>query len=260
LTAKKRTKGATKRKTPLPIKKWLLIFSKVAIACSLLVSLWFGFGALSSISWRPLAINGYDVKTPLVYQDEKQLTAVLDSYVGFSLLTVDLKELNNTLEQLPWVRQASVLKSWPGKLIVDVVEHEPVAFWNGTDVLNSDGIPLAKPVSDLQLASLYGPEGKSSTVMTNYLQFARIFSGQRVQVTEVLMRPRGAWTVTLGSNLKIVLGEKEVLERSRRIVKIMNNADFDVENIEYIDARYPNGVAVKMKEELLLGVENDIAA
>ena len=256
----KRTKGATRRRNPLPIRKWLLAVSKIAIVASVLVSVWFGAQMVKSVNWRPLAVSDYEIEASLVYQDEYELKSVLDHYIGQSLLTMDLVSLNQELEQLPWIRQASVLKRWPGKLVIEVVEHEPVAFWNDSDVLNSEGIPLTKPAADLKLASLFGPEDKSSIVMENYLQFARIFRDQETQVTEVSMRPRGAWTITLGLDLKIELGEKEVLERSRRIVKMMNNHDFDALNVEYIDARYPNGVAVKIKKANSLGVENDIAA
>jgi cell division protein FtsQ len=260
MAATKRSKGATKRRQPLPVRKWAGYFVKFIGVVAGFVALWFVTVVIRDVRWRPLAVTQYALTSPLIYQEEAQLDDVLQEYLGKSLFFLDLLELNARLEALPWVRQSSVLKTWPGKLTVTLTEHEPVAFWNGEDVLNSEGIPLSRPMAELKLASLQGPENQSAYVMENYLQFAKIFREQNVMVEKVAMRSRGSWSITLRSGIEIFLGEKEVLERSRRVVKFMNSNVFGLDNIKYIDARYPNGVAVKLQDENSLEVKNDIAA
>jgi cell division protein FtsQ len=214
----------------------------------------------SQVDWQPLAMSEYEFKGSLVYQDQKQVDELLQSYIGQSLLFMDLARMKAQIEALPWVSQASLLKRWPGVLVVGLTEHEPVAFWNNETVLNSEGIPLAKPFAKMELAQLSGPDGHAGDVMEHYLQFARIFSEQGMVLDQVRKQPRGSWTLYLRNGVVVELGEESVLERSRRVVTVLaSDLVLDV-SINYIDARYPNGVAIKYVNELNTGAEDDIAA
>lgn len=208
---------------------------------------------------RIMTLTEFDIVTPLVYQDEAQLSAVLESRLGDSFLFLDTMELVREVEALPWIRTAAIQKQWPSKLSVTVTEHEPVAIWNRSAVLNNEGLPLRRPVAQMDLAELSGPEGRSEEVMSHYLQFGKIFREVGFRVSSVDLKARGAWTVYLENGVKIRLGEDQVLKRSRRVVRILTSDDFDLETIETIDVRYPNGAAVRLKQETV-EVENDIAA
>ncbi|MBV7257206.1 FtsQ-type POTRA domain-containing protein [Pacificimonas sp. WHA3] len=55
-------------------------------------------------------------------------TAALDG-ASDSMLLVDLDEVKQRLELLPWVAEASVGRILPDRLTVDIVEREPAAIW-----------------------------------------------------------------------------------------------------------------------------------
>jgi cell division protein FtsQ len=255
-----KTKGATKRREPLPIKRWFLSIAKVCVVCGLSVVVYGVFSLVSRVDWQPLAMKQFEQTNTLVYQDQQQVELLLNSYIGQSLLFMDLTLLKAQLEALPWVSQASILKRWPGELVVSLTEHEPVAFWNSETVLNSEGIPLTKPFAEMDLAQLNGPDGHASDVMEHYLQFARIFNEQGLILNKVYKQPRGAWSLHLRNGIIVELGEKSVLERSRRVVTVLASEMVLDVKINYIDARYPNGVAIKYVNELDTGAEDDIAA
>jgi cell division protein FtsQ len=218
------------------------------------------FNFASKVDWQPLAMKQFEQSETLIYQDQKQVNLLLNSYIGQSLLFMDLSLLQEQLEALPWVSQASILKRWPGELEVKLTEHEPVAFWNSETVLNSEGIPLTKPFAKMDLAELNGPVGQASDVMEHYLQFARIFNEQGLVLNKVYKQPRGAWSLHLRNGIVVELGEESVLERSRRVVTVLASEMILDVKISYIDARYPNGVAIKYINELDEGAEDDIAA
>lgn len=259
VTKKKNRKGATKRRQPFPVKKVIVTAGKsliglVAIGLTA-VSMQFIFG----LDIRLMNVKDIEIETPLVYQDETQLMNVLNSRKDQSFLLLNTIELAEELELLPWIRKAAVQKRWPATLVLTVSEHEPVAVWNQSAVLNGEGMPLERPVADMSLAELSGPEGAPETVMSHYLQFGQIFQEFGFRIAAVDLKARGAWSLTLHKGIEISLGQKEVLERSRRVVKVLRSDNFDIDNIETIDARYPNGAAVKLKQETA-EVEHDIAA
>jgi cell division protein FtsQ len=194
--------------------------------------------------WRPMAVTTWEVSDRLVYEDRAQLDAEMERYRGESLLTIAPGDVRQRLERLPWIAEVRVTKAWPDRLQLAVSEHEPVARWNGDQVLNSDGEPLKRPVAELILAELSGPDAQAKRVMEQYLQFSRVFSGAGQRLEGVHMHRRGAWTLTLDSGIKVALGSKEMLERTRRVVVLLNADGMTPDTIEYIDARYPNGLAV----------------
>jgi len=201
---------------------------------------------LARLQWQPMPVQDYVIVEPLIFQNSTAVEDVLQSYLTRSLLLLDLMDVQRDLEELPWIAQASVIKGWPGTLSVVLTEHEPVALWNGQRVLNSEGIPLNKPMVNLSLASLEGPDNSAVQVMGQYLQFTQIFAVLGTQLTQVSMQPRGSWYVKMDNGITIALGERNVLERSRRVVRLLQSKSYSSEQIEYIDARYPNGIAIRI--------------
>ncbi|WP_287418555.1 cell division protein FtsQ/DivIB [Reinekea sp.] len=246
MAAKKKSNGATRRKASLPIRKWALFSAKVVVGGVVLTACVFSINWLSGLKWEPMPLQGYAIAEPLKFQNSLAVEGVLQGYLTRSLLFLDLLDVQRDLERLPWIAQASVVKIWPGTISVALVEHEPIALWNGQQVLNSKAVPLDKPLVSLDLASLRGPDNSAARVMEQYLQFTQIFAALGAQLVQVSMQARGSWYVQMDDGLTIALGERNVLERSRRVVRLLQSEAYSSERIEYIDARYPNGIAIRI--------------
>lgn len=260
-TKRAKSRGATKRKQPFPLKVVLLWLKRAVVSVAVLGLLILLGRVVVNVEWQPMAVKDFELTTTLVYQNGEPLDELLDSYRGASLIFLDVENLNSQINGLPWISRTSVQKVWPGTIRVSVVEHEPVAIWNEISVLNSEGKPLEKPVAEMALAKLQGPAGAPEKVMEHYLQFSQIFKEYGHQVTQVTMKARGAWSLKTQEGIEIQLGEKDVLERSRRIVNVLTHSQLPDQKIEYIDARYPNGIAIKFTDiDTAEVVENDIAA
>src|SRR6185437_2144337 len=89
---------------------------------------------------------------------ERLVRAHLD---GAGLVSVDLADISRGLALLPWVARASVQRSWPRGLTVDIVEQTAVARWDGTGLLNGRGqlFLSAAPFLPPELPQLSGPPG-----------------------------------------------------------------------------------------------------
>jgi cell division protein FtsQ len=246
VAAKKKSNGATRRKASLPLRKWARFSAGALVGGLALTACVFAVNWVSGLKWEPMPLQAYVIAEPLRFQNKLAVENVLQGYLTHSLLFLDLLDVQGDLERLPWVAQAVVIKSWPGTISAVLVEHEPVALWNGQQVLNSKGVPLEKPLANLKLASLRGPDKSATKVMAQYLQFTQIFAELDAQLVQVSMQARGSWYVQLDDGVTIALGERNVLERSRRVVRLLQSKAHAGERIEYIDARYPNGIAIRI--------------
>lgn len=237
-------RGATRRRQPIdwrtPLRRSLqLLAGGMALALVIAGGRW-----LLGIEWQPMALADWQLSQALVYEDRARLDETLEQFEGQSLLTLSPTLVQSTVEALPWIDTATVTKAWPSRLLIDVQEHEPVARWNGDQVLNSDGEPLARPVADLVLAELNGPDRHAKRVMQQYLQYSRVLAGSGYRLKGVRMHPRGAWDLTLDNGIGVALGSRDMLERTRRVVALLERGGLNPDTIDYIDARYPNGLAV----------------
>jgi cell division protein FtsQ len=59
----------------------------------------------------------------------------------------------------------------------------------------------------------------------------------------------GAWQFTTGNGITVLLGKDDVMERLQRFLIVMDDADLAsrLAEVERIDTRYPNGMAVSWK-------------
>lgn len=244
---KRKSKGATKRRSPLDMKSWLKPVGFGLVIMLFMSALIIGGSHIGPFSWTPMAVKQAKLDAVLVYQNSEDFDQVIAPFIGKSLLATDVEEIRMAVQRLPWISSAAVGKKWPDTLVVSATEYQPVALWNGQRVLNSEGLALERPVTEMTLAQLNGPEQKALEVMEHYLQFARVIDSVDAQVKKVTLHSRGAWEIQITDDIDIALGDRNVLERSRRIVDVIKAHD-KLDHIKSIDARYPNGVAISYHE------------
>ena len=76
--------------------------------------------------------------------------------VGRSVFTVPLAARKTEIEKIPWVHSAAVMRLWPNRLRVAIVERTPVAYLrdgNSIDMVDADGVILEMPPKGLQHSS-----------------------------------------------------------------------------------------------------------
>src|SRR5262245_52502484 len=92
--------------------------------------------ALRSPLWpvREVTIQG-DLQRTL----RSEIEAALVHRVSGNFFSVDVNEVRNSLERLPWVRSASVRRVWPDRLEATLEEHVALARWGENALVNTHG-------------------------------------------------------------------------------------------------------------------------
>ncbi len=190
------------------------------------------------------------VEGDLNRMEHETLMGALEPLIGNSYFASDLNRVKEQVEMLPWVQSAAVGREWPGTLTVDVIEHHPVAFWNGRALMNRNGevfSPANPRVSGIP--AFFGPEGKSAEVLERARHFAADLESQGLRLAQVALEERGAWTMQLDNGISVVLGRDRVEERFQRFLTVYENRLAPIEaSVARVDARYGNGVAVSWRD------------
>lgn len=181
---------------------------------------------------------------------KKVIQKNISNITGQGYLDFNLNELKLTIESVSWVQSVTVVKKWPDKIEVTIIEDDVVGLWNNQSVLNSSGevFDVDQRTVPSKLIKFYGPEGTNKTVYEKYIIFNNELIGRGLILESMEYSVLGSWSFTIRPNIKIKLGNSELSQRFERFLLVWDESLLDnYDQISYIDFRYTEGFALKRK-------------
>lgn len=206
---------------------------------------WLGVQALDPARWPIQAVR---IEGDLQRIDRARLQEVVAPLATTGLLLVDVAGVRNALEALPWIERAYVRRLWPDRLLLTVVEQQPVARWADGRLVNAAGdlFRVAEGEVPGGLPELAGPEGQARRLLEQYRLLDGLLARAGQPVARLELDARRAWHLTLASGLEVELGRHEIRTRLGRLVGLLLGWDASqLAGVERIDLRYANGLAVR---------------
>jgi cell division protein FtsQ len=163
------------------------------------------------------------------------------------MVGVDLARIATSVEAIPWVDRASVARSWPRGLRVQVVEQVPVARWGADGLVNLRGELFVQDPRHIpaELPQLIGPAGYEAEMTRRYLEVQPKLAEGGLRIARLTLDERGAWEFALDNGVSLRLGREHVDERfARFLAAAARVVTARATEIAYVDMRYANGFAV----------------
>ncbi|MCB1615252.1 MAG: cell division protein FtsQ/DivIB [Pseudomonadales bacterium] len=210
-------------------------------------------GAVLSLSLFDLVMEKFDkpitrvvVKGDLLYLKKDDIVSTVEIYETDTFLKLDLHKVRAGLEANSWIYKAAIGRRWPGTIIIDIREQQPIAVWNESNYLNAygevfNGHDIAVP----DLPRLNGSQGSEEKIVAHYQSFARQASLIGLKVDSVSYDAKGNWSVTMNNGVDVVLGKEDVINRMARFTALYGTALAGRQNdVARVDMRYDGGAAV----------------
>jgi cell division protein FtsQ len=175
-------------------------------------------------------------------------------YVKGDFFTADLANARTALLELSWIREVSLKRRWPNRIIVKIEEQVPVAVWNGTGFLNdAAGVFRHRYVDESQvLPQLSGPEGSAPEVLAQFTLWNDWLRQTGLHLTGIRLDERRSWTLVIADGITIDLGKEKIEARLQRFLRAFPRyLQPRMANIRAIDLRYSNGFAVGWKSPVM---------
>ncbi len=193
---------------------------------------------------RVVRIEG-ELSTPERREVQAQIAGSLDA----RLLTLNLEKLRHQILALSWPRTVSLRRVWPDSLEVSVSKQMVVARWadggfltSGGEIVTTPDAPVNVPTFDCDLS---GPK----RAMEIYRLRQELASRVGLNVVTLSENALGEWRIDLAGGLALMLGAEQLAERMHRFLLVYRRSLGNTERqVEYADARYANGVAVRWRE------------
>jgi len=201
--------------------------------------------------------SSYPIKTVKVigefrFIERQKLEKVLNIYLTDNFFQVDLDNVKEKAEALPWIEQAWVKKSWPDTVELKLQERKPLAKWGkGQLISERKEIFDGERVNQLGvLPVLYGADDYASLVVDRYLEMKSLFATVGLDIKTIELEERFSWRVALSEGITLVIGEERCLEKLKGFVGLYQKMpEVDRPYIKQVDLRYDNGLAIKWKKK-----------
>ena len=234
-----------KKDLPSVSFKWMNWSLPLVLGCTVL---FFAQDHLSNPSTLP--VNKIRVHGAFVNVDEAMLHQAVSSVVAGGYFNVDVERVREVVENLPWVSEASVRRVWPDTLSVSVVEQNPVAISKQTGLINAKG-EVFKPTANklsTPLPVFDGSTKLNKLMLSKYYEMNELLITINRKIAYLKIDARHAVELKLDNGLKVVLGREDNMHRLERLMRIYNKVLISrVNDIEVIDLRYTNGMAIGWK-------------
>jgi cell division protein FtsQ len=218
-------------RTPQPAQRLILL-------ATVLFALWIGGRAAleAAFPFRQVSVLGAN------HADTRIEAKKLAGKLAGGFFSMNLHQVHADFEKLPWVRQAQIRRLWPGRLVIELTEHQAAAAWNDRATLNTHGdIFPVMPWTGCR-ASMRR-KACSTNWRAAYGEFVELVRPIDAQVEQIVVSARLSWRVRLSGGISVELGREKLNERLARFTRFYPQAVAAVGPIQRVDMRYPNGFA-----------------
>lgn len=189
------------------------------------------------------------VKGDFEYLTQNLVREMILDQLTESYLNLDLGQLKDKLESMPWIYKASIRRAWPYTLQIQIEEESPIARWNDEAFVNQGGevIFIEQNRKLSSLPQLKGEDAFSADILAVYRDISSQVAAKGLVVRLLEQDSVGSVTVTFSNDVRVLLGRHEKMVRLQRFLAIYQQET--VAGLVF-DARYSNGVAVTKNTHL----------
>lgn len=211
-------------------------------------------------------IEKIEYRSVFKYASQIDIDEVAKLQLNGNFFTIDLAIIQQEIEKLPWVKTVSLDRKWPATIIVNIQEYQPIIRWSGGGWIAKGGdlvgISTDQIVELQNLPKFVGNKAELKTMLYKFRQWQHGLSSMGLQIRELTFSDSHSWSLSLqsieGIRFLLQLGSVNEDARFNRFVRLYTQDHHYFNAIEYVDARYPNGIVLKRKLSVLEGqVEPD---
>ena len=236
---------------PLKLAAWAIALGLVALPVVGVMNGWF---ASDRWPFRQLKVDAEFQRI-----NAEQVRAAVAPHVAAGFFAVNLDDVRESLEALPWVEAVQVRKRWPDLLEIALVERRAVAMWGDSRLVSGTGVLFEVPGESAPegMPRLVGPDTRVTDVLKFWRDTEQSLDGTGLSVAAVTLSGRGSWSLDLSSGAQLVIGREEPETRLARFIQMLPRLEAPLNAYwARADLRYANGFALEWRENAIPQMED----
>tara|TARA_A100001037_G_C15024121_1_gene577774 strand:+ start:303 stop:884 length:582 start_codon:yes stop_codon:yes gene_type:complete len=176
---------------------------------------------------------------------------VIDIKRGTPILSVDLDDVRERLEALPWVRVASIQRKFPDTVKIQIVERRPMALWqrNKELVLVDDEGTVITSRNLGRFNDLLILVGKDAPAHgASLLSFLSLEPDLRKRVNAAVRIGNRRWNIRMDNGIDVRLPENNAIDAWHRLARLEREHQLLKQGLLSIDLRIPDQLIVRTRD------------
>ncbi len=201
-----------------------------------------------------MAENGMRVEEVILQgrlnESPKDIKRVLGIQLGAPMLSIDLQNVRERLEALPWIRLASLERQYPSTIRINIVERQPTARWqlkNKLVLIDTDGNIITsqklEKFSDLIVVVGKGAPIEASSLMSIFAREPEL----KKRVNAAVRVGNRRWDIVMDNGVYVRLPEKKPEVAWRRFGRLEREHKLLKQDLLSIDLRIPDQMIVRTR-------------
>ncbi len=189
-----------------------------------------------------------------IESSEIDIITALDLKDHASLVLFDAAAARKQMLAMPWVKDVTVRKTYPGSVHVAIIEKEPFALWQSgqlVSIIDPQG-QIIEPLRDSKFNSLLLLVGDDAEKVGP--EFVRTLSGfERIsgQTRAAVLVAGRRWNLVMENGVEVKLPENEMEIALAKLEHIHGETELLGRDILSIDLRIPGKMAVRLPEAVM---------
>jgi len=244
-----RRKQAVRKQETAP-RRWPRLSAWLVLPLATVTLLAWGVAVLldpATLPVREVRVQGH-----FSHVNQAMLSRALGGDFSAGFLRTDVERIRADVEALPWVAHATARRQWPGSIVVSIEEQEAVAVWQERGLVNAEGeifypdratFPEGLPV-------FRGSEDETRLILAAWREARPVFERLGRRILSLELDRRHVLRIGLDDGVQVIVGREAVTQRLARLAELYRDAlRGRGKDIERIDLRYANGIAVRWKRD-----------
>jgi cell division protein FtsQ len=183
---------------------------------------------------------------------EQEILAIAGIGPRNSLFFLDAAKLRANLKRLPIVKEASITKLYPDRLLIEIEERQPFALWqNGGElrIIAEDGVALGL-IRDRRFSHLPFVVGDGANErIDEYMALLEAAGDLRERILAGMRVARRRWTLKLTNGIDVLLPERDAGAAMARLVDLQRVYHVLDKDVLSLDLRRPDRLVARLSEQ-----------
>ncbi len=227
-----------------------MIFIRFFVVLMVVIGTYYG---LQWLQQNELGANVQSVRLEgeFLYTEKDDLAETIADVIRKAPQPNQLQVIRSTLLDRPGVKTVEIRRTWPSGIIIRYMERQPLALWNGDQVilddfslLNSEASSKYKAVA--QLPMVQGEEGRHVTAMVTFSKVTNAIKSEPIK--RFVENGAQGGRVQFENGVTADLGMTDFDRRIYRLARLIDNRDFwrKIAGGAVVDLRYDDGFTLNM--------------
>lgn len=158
-------------------------------------------------------------------------------------------EIRDSLQEIPWILSATVMRQLPSKVFINIVERQPVAVWQHQKVhylVDANGVIISndKLGEFAKLPVIVGADAPMHA--PKMLHIINEFPEIKSRMTALIRVGARRWDLQLDQKIIVKLPEEKPEEALSRLVLLIRQKKLTASDMSIVDLRLPKQIILRL--------------